>query len=191
MLSAELPNARTALRTLMETGETELYADLVVGLRPLWRSHGYELDSQLDELAGRTDLSAGRRIDLLYLEGGLVSWSSTDSTGAARAFAAALKLLEENPNAVQEAALRGGLAEIPRHPGGDHARQEDLTLARDAGLRSGDPEVVAMTAIRALGLWPDKSEAHLAEAEAALESARQMNNEILQSGLWSISARMP
>ena len=41
-----------------------------------------------------------------------------------------------------------------------------------------------MTAIRALGLWPDKSEAHLAEAEAALESARQMNNEILQ--IWAL-----
>ena len=88
----------------------ELYADLVVGLRPLWRSHGYELDSQSDELAGQTDLSAGRRIDLLYLEEHGF-WSSTDSTGAARAFAAALKAyFKENPNAVQEAALRGGLA---------------------------------------------------------------------------------
>ena len=53
MQSAELPNARTALRTLMEIGETELYADLVVGLRSLWRVHGDAImDSQLELLAG-------------------------------------------------------------------------------------------------------------------------------------------
>ena len=67
----------------------------------------------------------------------------TDSTGAARVFAAALKLLADHPDALQEAALRGALAFMPHHPGGEAGRQQDR-VARDAGLRSGDPEVVAI-----------------------------------------------
>ena len=65
--SAELPNARAAMQTLMGLGKTALHADLVVSLAPLFRFQGFrdELASYTESLLERTDVAVRRRIDLL------------------------------------------------------------------------------------------------------------------------------
>ncbi len=179
--SAELPNARAALRTLSASGETALYADLVVGVTWLARIQGYrdEQESFISSLLERDDLSVRRRIDLLFMRGSGLR-GLADFAGTARAFSSALELLKNHPDSVQEAALRGLMANLPNHPGGERGRQKDLALAKEASLRSRDPEVIAMTVIHSVGLWADGAVAHLNEAVAALETVRELDNEILQ-----------
>ena len=183
--SAELPNARAALRTLMNCGETVLHADLVVGLASLLRIQGFrdELHSYTEALLERTDLPVRRRIELLYINA-TRQIMRADPAATEQACSAALKLLEDNPDAVQEAAIRGLLANVPNHPRGEFGRQEELALARDASLRSRDPEVVAMTVIVSLGYWPDELAGQLEEAVTALATAQDMHNEVLE--VWAL-----
>ena len=57
-----------------------------------------------------------------------------DVNGAAQAFSTALDLLEDHPDAVQEAAVHGLLADLTNRPGGARGRQNHLALAQEASV---------------------------------------------------------